>query len=325
MLLQRGQLKTGRLLLSSLFFFTLSACSSPDPVEPYTPPSREVYSLFDQFDSSSSGIFYWDLKKSRENPEFETNLAQFGPLLQSTEFTGKLSEGFQYLDSVGFSIGEDIDYAAAAAYAEPDSQVNVAILFEGRIPVEKWKKLLIGVESENSVFNWFKTQSGTYWVSFPRENRAIIATNRSLIKWTPGTGERFVSELALQCAEIPQQSEAFFYFRRLGDTIKFELSENGSSHAVLDGKGLKRLYGGMYFRDKMIIRGQADMGTSSGVFTSSFFIKAVLNFISMKAFFSNETVLTDFVKVDSHDSSIVLKADIPFSALSELNKIGIEK
>lgn len=320
-------LKTGRLLLSIVFVFTLSACDKAEPVEPYTPPAPEVNSLFDQFDSSYSGIAYWDLKKSRDNPDYETIQNQIVPFLQSSEFTGKLSDGFLYLDSVGVDISSDIDYAVAAVYAKPDSGYKFAVVLEGRIPVSRWKKALTEFkkEGENTVFDWFRTQSGQYWVSFPKENRVILTTERSLINYTSGNGDLLVSELARECASIPQQSEAFFYFKELGKTTRIDFGDPGSSHAVIDGEGLKQVYAGMYFRDKIVIRGQADMSSSSGVFTSSVFIKAALNFISMKAFFSNETVLTDFIKVDSRDSSIVLKADIPVSALSEVNKIGIEK
>lgn len=325
--LQPGQLKTGSLLLSFFLVLILSSCKKTEPIEPYTPPSKEVTSLFDQVDSSWSGVSYWDFSKTRENPYGDSLLSQLVPFLQSSEFAGKFNEGFRYLDSVGLDISQDIDCAIASIYAKPDSGFKFAIVLDGNIPVDKWKKALIEYknEDEKTVFNWYKTQSGHYWISFPKENRAIVTTERSLIKYTPGNGGRVVSELARECEPVPHQSEAFFYIRDPGKKNRLDFGEPGTQHVVIDGEGLNRVYAGMYVNDQLVIRGQADMKSSSGVFTSSVFIKAALNFISMKAFFANETVLTDFIKVDSRDSSIVLKADIPVSALSEVNRIGIEK
>lgn len=324
---QPGQSKIARLLLSFTVLITLLACDKPEPVEPYTAPANELVTLFDQFDSTYSGVAYWDFKRSRENESFDTIQRQILPFLQSSEFTGKFSDGIVYLDSVGINIAEDLDYAAVAIYSKPDSGYRSALVLEGRIPVQKWKGMLkeFGDKNEQTDFEWYKTQSGNYWVSFPKNGRAIITTDRSLIKWTAGNGDRLISELARECAAIPQQAEAFFYFNDISKQARWDFGEEGTAHAVFEGKDVRRLFAGMYFREKLVIRGQADLTSSSGVSTSTFFINAALNFVSMKAFFSNETVLTDFVKVESQDSSIVIKADVPVSALADVNKIGIEK
>lgn len=316
--LRPAQLKTLLpVLLSSLLF--LPACDKPDPAEPFTPPGKEVSSLFDQFDSSYIGVGYWDLKKSRENPSFDTLIPLILPSVTSEQGLGILQNGVIFLDSAGISFRDDLDYCAMALFPDTDSTFEIAVVVEGNLREKNWQKALVPYQSETEKtdFTWFKTQSGSYWVAFPKPGRAIITANRSWIRYTEGNGARLSAELAANCSQIPQQSEAFLYIRHLKNGSTWNLGKTGEAKASINSDDLKQVYAALYFRENLRVEGRADLKSDSGVRTSSFLINTALNFVSLKGLLTNESVLTDYIDVESQDSSLVFKLNAPVSAFAE--------